>query len=491
MSLRQRVGDLEDEVPRWLEGLVSRVRDYLGGGQDAKFEAAEFGLAIPGAHPQQRKALPGPVARSQLEIRIIAEVRSTLMAWLKYPTENMSRLRGTFVRTLLSNVGDSTALLLPGVQEAFKRPRTTILGGGVSISDIRKGDPELLAGFAAALGAMPVTQQDSVEHATLVSLGQMVYEGRESIRRMLHPSLGGRQAKVNIDADELRARISTGVESMVDFLMETYRVLVLGNPPLTEMQTVAISDPDFYSPFRQLAPQVLRVAAPGGFLDPAMIDRPGAIASHWSWRGAFYRSEYSKTPHCKLFFRSAEEWEAHRDRIVNAAAGALPSTYFCEPRAYGTASATRSHLNIPHYFRVEGDWATLLSSRAPGEAQLDYRTAFTFTQELGRLPGIGKLTGMLITSDLVYAGKVKMPTEQELGQLISHLSMGALTAVGQFLELPPSTRLPHALVQEVFVGLYCGVRERLDDGQRAGMQFDPIMFEHALCKLQRLRRRAT
>ena len=482
-------GDLE-EVPSWLACLESRVRQYLLGEQDAIFSAAEFGLDIPRAKPQERKALPGCVAQSCLDIRIIAEVRSIVMAWLRYPTRNMSRVRGTFVRVLLSTVGDSSALLLPGVQDAFLNPYARLFEDTVSNTDIRKGDPALLDGLGEALAAMAVAQHGSLERKLLVSMGENVYKGRECIRKLLHPSFGGRHARVEIDDAVVETCLASAIDSMVSFLDELYLVLILGNAPTMDIQAKALEDPDFYSPFRQLAPQVLKVSNPNGFLHPTMINMDGAIASLWSWRGVFYRSQYSKSDDYRMFFRSAVEWEQHRIQLESRAGGTLSANYFCTLQAYGTASANRSPSNIPRYFQMEKEWREVLSALPAGQTKLDYRTAFKFTQEQRRLPGVGRLTGMLVTSDLVYAGIVQMPTEEELGLLISHLSMGALSAVMEFLPIPYGMNVGHEMVRDFFVRLYRGVRDGLDDEKRAHMQYDPIMFEHALCKYQRLGRRA-
>ncbi|PIL28324.1 hypothetical protein GSI_09613 [Ganoderma sinense ZZ0214-1] len=207
-------GGLE-EVPAWLEGLEAQVREYLSGAQAATFNAADVGLNIPGAVPQFRKGLPGPVAQAQLNVKIIAEIRSILMGWLKYPTNNLSRLRGTFIRILLSKLGESAVLLLPGIHDVFSKPGAKLFGDTMSVTELRRAEPSVFDGVAAALAAMPVAQKGSPEHRLLASIGENIYKGRERIRKLLHPSLGGRHARLELDDVVLGDRVTSATKSLV------------------------------------------------------------------------------------------------------------------------------------------------------------------------------------------------------------------------------------------------------------------------------------
>lgn len=282
--------------------------------------------------------------------------------------------------------------------------------------------------------------------------------------------------------------IESAANALVLYLRELYP-LVSGEPPsqLTELQQHALGTPDWLLPFRQLAPELVKVFGPGGMLHPDNIDEPGAIASLWCWRGIWYRTEFST--HHDMFFNSYDDWKAtyrqlrSTTEVENTIGG--PNRYFCNTQAFGNAT-TRSVKFAKTYFQEESNWLALFNDK-DYDAKLPYIEAYNFTQKkkekLKVLPQIGPLVGMLITSDLVYAGKVLEPTVEEFAILVAKLNKGAVSCLQDLSLL--SDRDNTSDVVSTFTLLYNSVHDALTDEERAGMVFDVIMFEHALCKYQR------
>lgn len=97
---------------------------------------------------------------------------------------------------------------------------------------------------------------------------------------------------------------------------------------------------------------------------------------------------------------------------------------------------------------------------------------------------IGDLTALLICGDLIEAGILQMPTAHEWGGLIHSLRMGANSAMSM-LGLT-SNKANKSEVSEAFASLDLALRQELEEEEKAAMNYNVIMLEHALCKIKRL-----
>ncbi|KAI0640484.1 hypothetical protein C8Q79DRAFT_1015263 [Trametes meyenii] len=131
-------------------------------------------------------------------------------------------------------------------------------------------------------------------------------------------------------------------------------------------------------------------------------------------------------------------------------------------------------------------WLEMFKSKEPGWC-MPYIEAYRFTQRVQRghkiLPQLSPLTGMLIAADLVYAGKVAMPSAEEMGEMVYLLDRGA-SACLRFFRLLDRLSDKESVIF-VFTSLYNKVYSSFTEAERSTMTFDPIIFEHTLCKYQR------
>lgn len=175
-----------------------------------------------------------------------------------------------------------------------------------------------------------------------------------------------------------------------------------------------------------------------GILHPSNINKPGAIAC-LCFRGIWYRTRFSAEHSESMLFSSCDEWLETYNTLCEDPQIVLfnqgKDRYFCNSRAYGQATGR----NVKHartYFNEEKSWLKLFEGK-DSAFKLGYVEAFQFLQRkdtMGRkfLPELGALTGMLITADLVYAGKVMLPTVEEMGHMVYILKKGAVRCLQDF-----------------------------------------------------------
>jgi len=97
---------------------------------------------------------------------------------------------------------------------------------------------------------------------------------------------------------------------------------------------------------------------------------------------------------------------------------------------------------------------------------------------------IGSLSALLICGDLIEADILAIPTAHEWGGLIYALGMGVNNAM-EMLGLIGKT-LSKREVSKAFASLDLALRQELTDEEKAAMNYNVIMLEHALCKIKRL-----
>ncbi|KAI0759532.1 hypothetical protein BD413DRAFT_496118 [Trametes elegans] len=208
--------------------------------------------------------------------------------------------------------------------------------------------------------------------------------------------------------------------------------------------------------------EILNIFSPHGFLYPDNVNKPGAIASLWCFCGIFYCTRFSFEHPQSLFFPNYPTWESLHAQLSQKSSiqsyNQGKDHYFCNCHAYGQATQ-RSISSAPAYIAHEPSWLELFCGKEP-DWRIPYKDAYLFTQcskckdskQARLLPQIGPLTGMLITVDLVYAGKVAMPSAEQMGEMVHSLDKGADTYLQHFLLLHKQSLLEDT--QAVFRNLY-------------------------------------
>ncbi|KAI9065665.1 hypothetical protein FKP32DRAFT_1674557 [Trametes sanguinea] len=404
---------------------------------------------------------------------VLKEVRHILGTWLVFPA-GQSNLQGHFVRHIINAFHTSDILLLPGVFKAFERVHETVFRkkSGQSIRAARRS-PADLDPFLLHLKKQPLSLEDSQEYQLMQNISSKLDEYRNAWRR-----ISGVQDQSSADAvtayvrgsPEFNEAMESATTGLVEFLRDLLPLLSTPLPnTLSVLQRKVYNNLDFLLPFRQHAPEVQNIFSSHGFLHPDNVNLPGAIANFDAWRTL--HDNLSRDPQIQAYNQGKDG-----DR------------YFCNPRTYGQAT-TRSVTNAKAYFATEDSWLERFEREGEGW-QMGYKAAYLFSQQSTRkegkqsklLPQIGPLSGMLITSDLVYAGKVAMPSAKEMGEMVHLLNKGADACLQHFHLLEKGGSLDET--QVVFETLYNKVHSELIPDELYLMTFDPIMFEHSLCKFQ-------
>ncbi|KAI0665425.1 hypothetical protein C8Q78DRAFT_995566 [Trametes maxima] len=410
---------------------------------------------------------------SSMHDLLVKFTREALLLWLKFPS-GQGQLQAGFIRTLLQHFHNPDVLLLPGMHDVFCRVRGSLLPA----STVR----------GSRLGLNSLDDFNSPELAVMKNISERLEVFRAQWRQL---EGGGHILPAHVrGSDHFMEALQAAADKLAGYLRELIPLLTPPLPArLSPLQHKVRGNPDFLLPFRQHAPEVQNAFSDKGMLHSTRVNEPGVIASLWLLRGIFYRTRFSSEHPDSLFFRDYNHWQETYKRICAdpqiAAFNQDKDRYFCNARAYGQAT-TRSTENAQAYFEGEPAWLEMFKFKEPGW-RMPYIEAYRFTQRVQRghkiLPQLGPLTGMLIAADLVYAGKVAMPSAEEMGEMVYLLDRGASTCLRFFRLLDRSSDKESVIF--VFTSLYNKVYSSFTEAERSTMTFDPIMFEHSLCKYQR------
>ncbi|KAI0640352.1 hypothetical protein C8Q79DRAFT_930644 [Trametes meyenii] len=383
---------------------------------------------------------------SSMHDLLVKFTREALLLWLKFPS-GQGQLQAGFIRTLLQHFHNPDVLLLPGMHDVFCRVRGSLLPAS-AVRGSRLG-LNSLDDFSKYLSTQPLATPESPESAVMKNISERLEVFRTQWRQL---EGGGHILPAHVrGSDHFMEALQAAADKLTGYLQE---LLPLLTPPLpaqlSPLQHKVRGNPDFLLPFRQHAPEVQNAFSNKGMLHPTRVNEPGAIASLWLLRGIFYRTRFSSEHPNSLFFHNYNHWQETYKRICAdpqiAAFNQDKDRYFCNARAYGQAT-TRSTENAEAYFEGEPAWLEVFKSKEPGWC-MPYIEAYRFTQRVQRgrkiLPQLGPLTGMLIAADLVYAGKVAMPSAEEMGEMVYLLDRGARYNTKGLSRpwTPPSGRLP-------------------------------------------------
>lgn len=439
---------------------------------------------------------------------ILTHVVRTIRVWLRFPT-NTRLLAAFFVGHLLSTFHNPDLLLLPVVWRHHQDIKARLLGnrGGRHESlTLRMLEP-----FINAIHHHPLSRYGSAESAALRDISSLVARCCPHLRSMtlelvrcldlnrpdrLHPP------EIQLPLARSRGSQSANASNTLDGLIQCVRELLpmvqdghvhaLPNP--TKLQKLVASRPDFYCPFRELAPSRQLFCSPSGPFHSDNSDKPGAFASWILCRLALFESAKLQIDTI-CFFSTIEAW----NEFVKSCGydGSMQSArQIVNIACYGTPQVQRTQVvsQAEPYFAAESKWRELLASHAP--RRIPFTTCFEWLQMTRRdnvregrspvrcLPHVGKLVAYLLTADLVYAGKVAAPSVKEVGRVVAMNSLGSLKGLVACGQLQDDKASPEQVV-EAFTKVYDTLANEFADVKDI-IRFDAIMVEHLLCKYQRL-----
>lgn len=425
-------------------------------------------------------------------LRTIKLTRSILSQWFGF-SDDEEHLRQTDLLFALSSVFDSeqfSGLLLTNpVWDAYQNPRASMVqrsrtktgpltraqeNGFISqLSSLPCLDPkhahfQLYARLERARQAMlqPFTihKPPVLSEATSASVSGLNNDGQASQPAASPAPVPSTDAQASLPA----------LQYFTDFLRALSPLIdpVDTQTSLTSLQEFVLDDLDFYLPFREEAPSRKHITKAGGPFDPANINERSGIFGAEVFRAISFNTSKLHS-HCG-HFSSLSDWKAHR--------GSDPSLedLFCNPCAYGTTNG-RSTNNAPSYWKHSKFMHEYLS-------QPDHRgfTAFItyFLKAKHRPIYMGPLSIFLLAEDLVYAGVLDLPTEEEFATIVVKMNKGAMQTLFK-LGLAGESDTPVEKAA-AFLRVYRHLASVLSPEEQNRMGFGLFMFEHALCKYGRL-----
>ncbi|TFK58448.1 hypothetical protein BDN72DRAFT_913232, partial [Pluteus cervinus] len=179
------------------------------------------------------------------------------------------------------------------------------------------------------------------------------------------------------------------------------------------MRKVASGNLDFFLPFRQKAPTIVR-ACQIIFSDPGRLKGKIGLFNLLAFRAVFYGSPWA---------RNALEWfsgqDAWKDIVIPGEFSEVAEEYFVNKKAYGTYMPQRSTELLP------GLWAEADASAEQWDALLDSGSVTAMYEFMAGIKWVGRLTATLIVGDLVECGALSMPTAGEWGVFVERLNLGS------------------------------------------------------------------
>lgn len=253
----------------------------------------------------------------------------------------------------------------------------------------------------------------------------------------------------------------------------------------TSQQKRMLKDMDRNCPFRELGTsRQIFCAHP--------ITTPAAIFSVLVFRGILFKTEALVDHDESGFFHTYEAWcdfvatypkdPTHRLQLDQDPKQKL--RYFCHPGPYGRTNK-RTYHNAQRFWDSSQQLHNKLNEPGWSFTAIVRFISSAKTKGVRLFPSFGELSAFLLAADLVYAGRIAMPTVEEVGRMVFRLKKGALHGL-VVLGLIPDQEASEQAVAEAFTKTY----SFLDNNPRfsvikAQVGFDVFVVEHSLCKLAR------
>ena len=439
---------------------------------------------------------------------VVQQVVRVVRTWARFPT-NTRLVAAYFVCHIVRTFHNPDVLLLPHMWRMHQNIKTELLQS----TSLRHTSLTLamLQPVVDVLSKHPLADVNSPESALMHDISALVTICMPSIKDLsvhLIMSLGlhdpDRLASPQVPLTNNLPPITQGnrlkgLQGLKKFIRELLPLvdgesLKLPQNP-TKLQSLVMSRPDFYCPFRELAPSRRILTGPDGPFHSNQRDLPGAFASWVLSRIALFESPVLGR-HTSGFFADKQAWttflhacdydgtEKSARSIVNVA-------------CYGTPQPQRWSVlgQVDPYFAADTQWQNLVRAHLPNT--IPFLELYHWLQTTTRptpktvvrfLPQVGKLAAYLLAGDLVYCGKVQLPGPAEMGRIIALNKLGSLKGLVATGELQ-STESSEEDVIEAFKRVYNAVEETVGSMGEA-IRLDTIMVEHLLCKFQRVQKRS-
>ena len=530
----------------WLERFCSAVYTDVQKRKIGRYRADTFlpgiyGTPSPGYLPRPRQL------EEDIRSRVCDHVIRILRDWLGYPN-NTEMLAAYWVMYVVGAFKNTDVLLLQGVWQTHRSIKASILGHRGKASSIRismldpfaqaikalpLADPQseecrTLQQFSTAVETCLPGVKDWTELLvrTMINGKELVNYEPHSLPLQTPPTSAARHPPISTSAASttiisqqappsqfvsdipppsapLMLAVEKGLQSLANFVLHVLPI-ALGQdlPQPSHLQSIIIARPDHYLPFRELATCRTRVSGPGGPYHSTRRDQQGAFPSWLIFRALLFDSEVMRE-RTLCYFQRHEDWLSFL-----AAEGYNPSDRASENRffnvsCYGSAQNQRRANALDYakrYFAGESRWAELVVAhrgepvpfldfyfwtQATRQVRIDPDGTRHFTSIPNNdFPLVGKLTGYLLTADLVYAGKVQRPSAEDVAYVILRNGLGSVRGLHTAGQIS-STKCALQEVGSAFKRVYAYLEKIIPQQHHSHICFDEIMVEHLLCKYQR------
>lgn len=263
-------------------------------------------------------------------------------------------------------------------------------------------------------------------------------------------------------------------------------------PRNKKVLTVVFKDPDYYLPFRQHAPSLAN-ARQEIYADVERLSSNNGVGffNILAFRGVFFGSPFAKSDRYR-WFNSLADWLRFKKTEIGEETKHKGEKYYVKKNCYGQAQITRELSLLSLYWDQRLQWNDMFNqTEKPSVSrvfkwltsrQTDIQTKKTTT----RFRNIGDLTALLICGDIVEAGILPMPSASEWADSIYKMAKGSRTGMETcgLVEKDCSQQQFCA----AFVSLDQALQTKLTDEEKESMGYNIIMLEHALCKINRIKK---
>jgi hypothetical protein len=500
----------------WIKCLTDRVDNLIDGlAITCTIHPEDF---IPGLHAStyqwKRAHTANKLVGNQRHSFIYTTVTAIVREWLGYPSNSISHAQAIFVDDMVKTMGRDV-LLLNITWTSYIKLQVYITGrskyGIIANSQF--------AAFRENLSNHPLGDPTTAGSIALSDIGRLMSAFRNSeLSSFMFPEHTFQEAVRTIprtvsllSPPPLTVSTSAAVanscqpqmgnpESILQFLIKLLPFIdksMASTPLMTKIQ----HNLDHYLPFRDHAPQRIKSVEPNGPYHSAVINTRTAYFDSLFWRGISY-STASAMNHSMIF--DLLDFRRRESSSIESIGAAETEKYFCNPKAYGPYNCFRTTASADQYWESSGrpelsDWlkrdikpsyldqwrffkGTYLKD-AKGNYEKDSKN-----KKIKAFPQIGNLVAHVLTGDYASAGKVELPSVQDMGEVITEINAGGLKGLIAIGYLAGIKKPSQEQITVAFEHLYQYLEANLSERQKNLMGFGVLLVEHALCKFTRARK---
>lgn len=462
----------------------------------------------------------------RLHTRTADVVVLVLRHWFQIPDSPMTKDRVAFIGALLRTLGYSS-LLLPQVWEVYSK-----MPSWASSLVAGDGDSSSASRFEQVLGSSTIHVTSSPAFHKLYSLGQEYAAFTRGMWDVAHKKHVIPQASAparnlvdstfspeDLEHGSPRPESSPVSANSRAWLKRTWGLLSsalkvvnavdAGTAYAQELDAVEQKlrdDGDYYQPFRELGPSRSLINGRRSTAGTPSLDTfttPAGTFSVILMRVVLFRSPYLRSTvippaRRRTLFTDPSDFKQHMESLQSEYPNHIQDKekFFCSRGAISqrplntrSTAAVDATWKFVHHKR----WIELLAAGVP----IPFQQARTAMRVIGRevkLGSFGPLTCYLTLADLCSHGVVSMPSVAEMAAQVKVLARGARRGLSVCGYLPEGyqlseTKLKPAAgqVEKAFSEFYVGVEQGLVDAGIATELWNPVVAEHTLCKLVRLK----